>query len=601
MAFLSDLDHHRIDATLSDDGTQVLQYESITDVALGLKDHKIQRTWLRKKTLSQGYYSEVWLEEQQDGSKARRAVKTIQKSRMVEIQIDHTRELKALYEFSKAKHRQKGVFVDFLGWWEENDLVSFAMEYFPLGDLEANMKTVLKKSAITQITRQLLQALDIMHGMKFAHRDLKPANIFVVRRDPSWWVKIGDFGMSKQIEGGDGALQTYVGTCNYMAPEFFGYVGNANEEKFEYTCAIDLWALGCIVYRLCTQTVPFPFDYSSVPLKNYCEDPALFPVDALTSRQFSNEFVALVRSLLRSEPSERLPAGAGLALLQDFAGDVLDFQTSDVPLEKSRRSDTNIPNELDPNSISMPPSSSKIVPSKSASQDFSPQLVLSKVELDTGAEKRSSSESSTMGLQYDTPSASRSNSHTLVEGSLAAAQLDSPPSHSLSASTISAKPGFGERAISAPKGTSTGKSLFGRMRRAISGDSASTHSVYSNPFAGAYAPRPPGQLQKLVEANVMGHASGSTQRNRDTKVKPDTPHKYVKSPLASPADTLAPEEEDSVPLTKRDVPKSGTGSAINIRMTELDNLEQTEELLTGVQWDTEALADYCDQLFNPVR
>lgn len=126
----------------------------------------------------------------------------------------------------------------------------------------------------------------------------------------------------------------------------------------------------------------------------------------------------------------------------------------------------------------------------------------------------------------------------------------------------------------------------------------------------------------------MGHALGSTQRNRATNVKRATPHKYVKSPLASPADTLAPEEEDSVPLTKEqdsetndlpypsrrvsghrlkslpgswDVPKSGTGSGINIRTTELGNLEQTEELLTGVQGDTRALADYCDQLFNPVK
>ena len=53
--------------------------------------------------------------------------------------------------------------------------------------------------------------------------------------------------MSKQIENGP-ALPTYVGTYSYMAPEFFGYVDNADEERFEYTSAIDLWALGCIVY-----------------------------------------------------------------------------------------------------------------------------------------------------------------------------------------------------------------------------------------------------------------------------------------------------------------------------------------------------------------
>ena len=185
MAFLSDLDHYRIDARLSGDGKQVLQYESVIDVTLGLRDHIIKKTWLRKGILSQGHYSKVWLEEQENDPKSKRAVKIIEKSRMVEIQIDHTRELKALHEFSKAKHRQKVAFVDFLGWREENDIVSFAMGYFPFGDLEANMKTVLEESTIREITEQLLQSLDIMHGMKFAHRDLKPANVFVVRRAPS--------------------------------------------------------------------------------------------------------------------------------------------------------------------------------------------------------------------------------------------------------------------------------------------------------------------------------------------------------------------------------------------------------------------------------
>lgn len=79
MAFLSDLDHYRIDARLSGDGKQVLQYESVTDVTLGLKDHKIKKTWLRERTLSQGHYSKVWLEEQENDPNSKRAVKTIEK------------------------------------------------------------------------------------------------------------------------------------------------------------------------------------------------------------------------------------------------------------------------------------------------------------------------------------------------------------------------------------------------------------------------------------------------------------------------------------------------------------------------------------------
>ena len=694
MAFLSDLDHYRIDARLSGDGKQVLQYESVTDVTLGLKDHKIKKTWLRQRTLSQGYYSNVWLEEQKDDPKSKRAVKTIEKGRMVEIQIDHTRELKALYEFSKAKHRQKGAFVDFLGWWEENDIVSFAMEYFPLGDLEANMKTVLEESAIQKITEQLLQGLDIMHGMKFAHRDLKPANIFVVRRAPSWWVKIGDFGMSKQIEGGEAALQTYVGTYNYMAPEFFGYVGNADEERFEYTRAIDLWALGCIVYRLCTQTVPFPFYYNSLPLMHYCEQSTLFPEQALLSRGISKQFVALVKSLLRPEPSERLPAGAGLVLLESFRDDVPEVGRSDFPLPESKRMDTVVLRELETSFTSMQPIPSKTVASKPAGQNFPLQRALSEYELDVGTEKRSHRASSTTGFQIDSPSAStslprgsdsaspgtlkrimtwqqrdgderrstspqaqerqdvqgyrcerrhkpsRSSSHTLVEASSIVTEPDSLKSQSPLTSQISPNLGHGNRATSAPNSTPTRKMFLEKLRRTISGDSASTrernkpldrrstHSVYDNPFAGAFAPHSSRQLRKLEDVNTVDYALDSTQRDRASKALPATARKIVKSPLASPSDTLVPEEEDGTPCTHRrdsgtsdvlyssrrfsgqtfkESPGSraaaepGTGPGIKIRTTELSNVdEQTEELLTGVQWDTRALSDYCDQLFNPI-
>ena len=42
---------------------------------------------------------------------------------------------------------------------------------------------------------------------------------------------------------------TYVGTPYYMSPEIC-----ANER---YTLASDIWALGCIMYELCTRSVPF--------------------------------------------------------------------------------------------------------------------------------------------------------------------------------------------------------------------------------------------------------------------------------------------------------------------------------------------------------
>ena len=186
------------------------------------------------------------------------------------------------------------------------------------GDLDSNIRTSLDESAVKEITKQLLQGLNIMHAMGFAHRDSKPANIFVVQQAPSWWVKIDDFGMSKRIEVRETALRTFTGTHDVMGPEFFGMIDSIDDERADYTCAVDIWALGCITYRLCTQKVPFLSYQNLIPLKRYCSQSDLFPKEALSSRGISASGIAFIESLLRPEPSERLTAEAALALLRSI-------------------------------------------------------------------------------------------------------------------------------------------------------------------------------------------------------------------------------------------------------------------------------------------
>lgn len=61
-------------------------------------------------------------------------------------------------------------------------------------------------------------------------------------------VKLGDFGLSKIMQSHDFA-STYVGTPFYMSPEICA------AEK--YTLKSDIWALGCIMYELCSKEPPF--------------------------------------------------------------------------------------------------------------------------------------------------------------------------------------------------------------------------------------------------------------------------------------------------------------------------------------------------------
>jgi len=92
-----------------------------------------------------------------------------------------------------------------------------------------------------------------------------------------------------------------------MAPEL-NYL-NMQEVEGEYTNSVDIWAVGCIVYRLVAGVVPFPLGRSLV---KYCEDGSLFPCDPLLQNGIKSEGSQFLRELLKPHPSERPPATQAL-------------------------------------------------------------------------------------------------------------------------------------------------------------------------------------------------------------------------------------------------------------------------------------------------
>ena len=207
------------------------------------------------------------------------------------------------------------MFVDFIGWFQNDNAMLLAIEYMPLGDLEHNVQEIenspahtgppLPEEEVQEITCQILEGLKIMHAEGFAHRDLKPQNIFVVQKHPQWWVKLGDFGLCKK-QTNKTAYHTQAGTQQYMAPELFHYVLELDTETSEYTSAIDLWSLGCIIYRLIAGAVPFP---SLLSLRNYCKDPLKAPLNMPSTMDDARKFV---QGLLVPNPAKRLVPSAAL-------------------------------------------------------------------------------------------------------------------------------------------------------------------------------------------------------------------------------------------------------------------------------------------------
>jgi serine/threonine protein kinase len=120
-------------------------------------------------------------------------------------------------------------------------------------------------------------------------------------------VKLADFGLSKRLIEGTG-LYTRAGTQSYMAPEVLNYLEQGLSSS-NYTNAVDLWALGCIVYRLVTGVVPFP---PGTSLVKYCGDKSLFPYDDLFDSGIKSKGAKFIRQLLATHPNDRPSASQAL-------------------------------------------------------------------------------------------------------------------------------------------------------------------------------------------------------------------------------------------------------------------------------------------------
>jgi eukaryotic-like serine/threonine-protein kinase len=125
-----------------------------------------------------------------------------------------------------------------------------------------------------ELIRALAHAVEHAHAQKIVHRDLKPANILLASaglkspRDsdlpgalrPSLAdaiPKITDFGLAKRLDTDSTALTqdgAILGTAGYMAPE------QAAGRVREIGPAVDVYALGAILYELLTGRPPFQAD-----------------------------------------------------------------------------------------------------------------------------------------------------------------------------------------------------------------------------------------------------------------------------------------------------------------------------------------------------
>jgi serine/threonine protein kinase len=121
----------------------------------------------------------------------------------------------------------------------------------------------LSEEQVLDWTVQLLSAVNYMHSRRVLHRDLKarlvrffPIQIRNLQYSNSFLnlnrniflrneiVKIGDFGISRILQGTMDMASTFTGTPYYMSPEVLKHEG--------YNSKSDVWSVGCLLYEMCT-------------------------------------------------------------------------------------------------------------------------------------------------------------------------------------------------------------------------------------------------------------------------------------------------------------------------------------------------------------
>lgn len=109
-------------------------------------------------------------------------------------------------------------------------------------------KQELSDEHIQYFAYQILRGLLYIHTANVIHRDLKPSNI-LLNKDCD--LKICDLGLARGYENEEEFKTEYVITRWYRAPEV---ILNASE----YTKAVDIYAVGCIIAELLGRTPLFP-------------------------------------------------------------------------------------------------------------------------------------------------------------------------------------------------------------------------------------------------------------------------------------------------------------------------------------------------------
>jgi serine/threonine protein kinase len=189
---------------------------------------------------------------------------------------------------------------------EEAGVPYIAMRYVAGADLARRLvrEGRLSPQVAVDLIAQIGNGLDAIHSAGLIHRDVKPANVLLSGEDGGDHAYITDFGVARNVATESGLTQTgrFVGTLDYVAPEQIS--GGAIDAR------VDVYALGCLLFKLLTGEVPFSREGDAARLFAHLNDPP--PAPSLSVPELSMALDDVVIRAMSKDPDDRYPSAGDL-------------------------------------------------------------------------------------------------------------------------------------------------------------------------------------------------------------------------------------------------------------------------------------------------
>ncbi|ELP92770.1 hypothetical protein EIN_371920 [Entamoeba invadens IP1] len=209
------------------------------------------------------------------------ALKMVEKKKVIEMdELEHTMTERNI--LMKVKHP---FLVNLYYSFQTTTHLHYVIDYCPGGEMY--FRLTLEKSFSEERTQfyiaQIILAIECLHQLNVIYRDIKLENVLMCE---DGYLKLTDFGLSKENVKSDDRSETFCGTPEYLSPEVV--------LAQPYTNVIDWWGIGIMTFEMLHGQAPFVSDNIQQLYQRILNADVAFPSSSIASppcRDFINKML----------------------------------------------------------------------------------------------------------------------------------------------------------------------------------------------------------------------------------------------------------------------------------------------------------------------